>query len=73
MKLNGIEIVSHPLVREFTPKLEMRPCGCSQRCLDDMNAWLLKRFGGEREMLVIGGRVFVHPNVYRHLTAALPK
>jgi hypothetical protein len=41
----------------------MRPCGCSQRVLDDMNEYLLKMLGMKREFVMIEGHtIAAHPN-----------
>jgi hypothetical protein len=62
--INGYRVMANSLLPEFKPKLEMRPCGCSLKVLDDMNAYLLKMFGGERHFLVMEkeGLIFAHPN-----------
>jgi hypothetical protein len=71
--LCGFRIMASPLIDEFKPKLEMRPCGCSLKVLDEMNDYLLKMFGGERSFLVLHeqGIIIAHPNniawLKRHL------
>ena len=55
-------IIAHSLVPEFSPALQMKACGCSDNVLNDMNAWLLERFGERRTTWMVCGMIFAHPN-----------
>ncbi len=60
----GMEIVPSIAVPEFVPALKMKPCGCSDKVLNDFNAWLLERFGTRRHMMITDTQIFMHPNTY---------
>lgn len=65
--INGYRIHSSPVVAEFLPALQLQPCGCSEQCRIEFNAWLMQRFGSRRQVLVIGGEMFVNPATMQYL------
>lgn len=65
--LNGCRIHSSPVVADFLPVLQLQPCGCSEQCRTEFNAWLMQRFGSRRQVLVIGGEMFVSPRTMQYL------
>ena len=68
--LFGTPILSNPHMPEFTPVLQMRPCGCSDDTLRSMNEWLIERFGRTRTVYLIDGdTLVVHPRTLAYLKA----
>ena len=66
--LSGMEIRVSPLITPI-PKIKMSPTftHCTSKAREEMDSWLLARFGLKENIIQMGNTIFVSPAVFKQL------